>query len=72
MNTLPPDLVTDVTALKFENPSDERLAKEAIMYPEHATDATVAWLAALVNRNGARYDDNNPDHKGPTVWFSKK
>ncbi len=65
---LPEDLVAAVMSLKFENPSDERFAKDAIMYPERATKATVAWLAALVKRKGVKYDDNNFDHKGPTTW----
>jgi len=63
-----PSLTASVSALKFESPSDEKLAKHAIAHPEQATSATVAWLAALVSREGVRYDDNNPEHRQAHTW----
>ena len=67
---LPPSLVEAVKLLRFESASDERLARRAIAEPELATRATVAWLAALVARDGAAYDDRNPSHRSgiPHRW----
>jgi len=65
---IPTSLTNAVSSLKFESPSDERLAKHAITHPEQATPATIAWLAALVSRKGARYDDNNPEHRQAHTW----
>jgi len=67
--TIPDDLVDAVKHLTIENPSDKRLALAAVARPDYEiTPATISWLAALVKRKGARYDDENPRHAGPTSW----
>lgn len=65
---IPQDLIDAVKLLDFELPSDEKLALEAIASPENVTKATVSWLAALVNRKGAKFNWDNITHRGPTNW----
>jgi hypothetical protein len=65
---IPEDLVESIQHLTIENPSDRRLALEAIADPDNTTPATIAWLAALVNRKGVKFSDENPLHAGPTKW----
>lgn len=65
---IPEDLASAVMSLHFENPSDGKLAMDALIWPERATGATVSWLAALVERNGVRFDEHNPCHTRPHQW----
>lgn len=66
---IPADLAKAVRKLTFENPSDKRLALQALAAPEPPTPSTISWLVSLVSRKGARYDYTNPNHhSGPYKW----
>lgn len=68
-----PSLIAAVRRLlksgRVENPSDVRLMQHALAHPEHCEIPTAtAWMAGVVKRNGERFSDNNPAHKGPHTW----
>jgi len=68
-----PSLIAAVRKLlksgSVKNPSDARELEHALAHPELCDiGSTTAWMASVVRRRGARYDDNNPDHKGPHTW----
>jgi len=64
MEIIPPELAASVKALRFENPSDERLALDDVERSE-AFPTTIKWLKALVRRKGERFDHENPSHLAP-------
>lgn len=67
--SIPEGLITAIRKLKFENPSDEKYALEAIALPKDAAnEGTIKWLAALVARGGAKFDRHIEEHCQSHDW----
>ena len=68
----PPDLIAAVRRLlnagRVVNPSDRKCLGWELADLGGCTTANVAWMAAIVARGGAAYDDNISAHREQHTW----
>jgi hypothetical protein len=68
----PPDLIAAIRRLlragRVVNPSDRKCLQWELNDLAHCTSANVAWMAAIVARGGAAYDESIPAHREAHAW----